>query len=252
MTRTIVTRLILEVESKFSEIGYVRIPAEKLSNNSDQAENMVLADGDIDALNLRRQIRIAVFRRSSGAYQVFGRIAMVSDAVAGIFNSLPEAARLHANLGPEIPGTIVETSLTDLIGVDSQMAPQIFEVGEVAQVVCGLFRIVTERGSAWFAEWSTFDSLLAAACHRQRVSFARWNIDPVAFRAAIVLGVCNGEYRSVSRSMDWYLRRPIGMNDSDSRERARALEEYLQDKFVGYRKYRADSGMPYPHPGSAD
>lgn len=133
---------------------------------------------------------------------------MVSDAVAGVFDSLPDAARLHANLGFEMPGTVVEASLTELIGVDRHMAPQVFQVGDVSRVVSGLLRVVSERGSTWFSGWSTYDSILAAARRRQRVSFARWNIDPVAFRAAVVLGVCNGEYRAVSQAMDWYRGRP--------------------------------------------
>ncbi|MEU5404562.1 hypothetical protein [Nocardia asteroides] len=237
MTRKVMKRLVLEVESKFSEIGYV-VPVEGLSRDSDEGERIVLACGDVDALNLRRQIRIAVFRRSSGAHQVFGQIALVCDAVADVFDSLPDAARLHANLGFEVPGTVVETSLTDLIGVERHFAPQIFDVDDVARVVSGLVRVVSERGSTWFAEWSTFDSILSAACHRRRVSFARWNIDPVAFRAAIVLGVCNGEFQAVSRAMDWYRGRWTGMNSSDSRERARALDEHLREISVEYREFR--------------
>ncbi|MGW5435168.1 hypothetical protein [Nocardia asteroides] len=237
MTGKVMKRLVLEVESKFSEIGCV-VSAEGRSRDSDDGERIVLACGDVDALNLRRQIRIAVFRRSSGAHQVFGQIALVSEAVADVFDSLPDAARLHANLGFEVPGTVVETSLTELIGVERHFAPQIFEVDDVTQVVSALARVVSERGSGRFAEWSTFDSILTAACHRRRVSFARWNIDPVAFRAAIMLGVCNGEYRAVSRAMDWYRGRRIGMNSSDSRERARALDEHLQEVFVDYQRFR--------------
>ncbi|MGS2807376.1 hypothetical protein [Nocardia sp. MW-W600-9] len=242
MNHKIVIELSRELESKFSTIEYHRIPVESLASNSDQAACITLLNDTADALDLRRQLRITVFRRSSGSYHIFGRIALESAAVASIVDMLPEAARLHANLWYEVSGTVVETSLTDLIGVDSHMAPQISSLREVSNVVDGLFRVVTERGSAWFSSWSTFDSILDAAKRREWLSFMRWNIDPVAFRAAIVLGACNGEYGSISRAMDWYLRRSIGMNSSDSRCRAKALDEYLQERFVGYRNLRAAGG----------
>ncbi|MFD4357895.1 hypothetical protein ACFWPX_35505 [Nocardia sp. NPDC058518] len=244
MTQEFLTRLIADIESEFSQIGYVRNhrpdwPSDAINMADDLVATVVLVGGESDIANLHRAFWFDIGKRSLNRYEISGRISLISCDVADLWNRLPGPAQLEWNFKARIAGTVDEVSFNDpgFLGVMGVVVSS--DETYPAHIAGKLRDVVSVRSEEWFDERADFNSLLAVVSRREKVKgkFARWNISPVPIRTALMLGVVNGEYRSVSRTIRWYSGRPVGMNTLDSVRRVMALNEFFIEESSGYKDY---------------
>ncbi|WP_067852416.1 hypothetical protein [Nocardia shimofusensis] len=183
----------------------------------------------------RSVIRIDIGWLPDGSAIVNGEVALMSDEVAEVLRAVPQTAELRgAGADYKFHRIVDGQPFIDFPDAEARdRAPRVTRAEDVAIAADWLMRKTAGPAVDWLADRDSITKLVEVA--RTPLSGGvSVRVDPMRFRAIVVLCILNGSFKEAAALMAEHLRRDYSQVSMESRERAAAFDVYLHQSFPAY------------------